>query len=87
MVKFIIALYIVEQKQKNLKAKQAHTFKGFPCSYNAKILKFSFELQLKDTESAIKNKTNISFRVSKKWKMMIKENTTHLHALEERSSY
>ena len=29
-------------------------------------VKFSLELQYKDTESAIKNKANISFRVSKK---------------------
>ena len=37
--------------------KRAHTFKGFATSYNVEILNsFNRELQLKDTESAIKSK-------------------------------
>ena len=37
--------------------KQAHTFKGYASSYNVEILNsFNLELQLKDTESAIKSK-------------------------------
>ena len=37
--------------------KQAHAFKGYASSYNVEILNsFNPELQLKDTESAIKNK-------------------------------
>ena len=37
--------------------KRAHTFKGFASSYNVEILNsFNRELQLKDTESAIKSK-------------------------------
>ena len=40
----------------NVKIKQAHAFKGYASFYNAKILNsFNTELQLKDTESAIKN--------------------------------
>ena len=37
--------------------KQAHDFKGYASTYNVEILNsFDSELQLKDTESAIKNK-------------------------------
>ena len=37
--------------------KQAHAFKGYASSYNAETSNsFNFELQLKDTESAIKNR-------------------------------
>ena len=37
--------------------KQAHPFKEYPSPYNVEILDFfTTELQLKDTESAIKNK-------------------------------
>ena len=45
-------------KQKNVKiTKRWHTFKGFPSSFNVEILNsFNPELQLKDTESAIKSK-------------------------------
>ena len=44
--------------QKNVKIiKQAHAFKGYASSYNAETSNsFNFELQLKDTESAIKNR-------------------------------
>ena len=44
--------------KKNIKlTKREHTSKGFPNTYNVKILNsFNPELQLKDTESAIKNK-------------------------------
>ena len=36
--------------------KQEHAFKGFASTYNVEILNFfNPELQLKDTESAIKN--------------------------------
>ena len=44
--------------EKNVKiTKQAHAFKGFASSYNAEVLNsFNPELQLKDTESAIKGK-------------------------------
>ena len=44
--------------EKNIKiAKREHTFKGFASTYNVEILNsFNSELQLKDTESAIKNK-------------------------------
>ena len=43
-------------KRKNVKiAKQAHAFEGYASSYNAEILNsFNSELQLEDTESAIK---------------------------------
>ena len=42
--------------EKNVRiTKRAHTFKGFASSYNVEILNsFYSELQLKDTESAIK---------------------------------
>ena len=45
-------------EKKNVKiAKRAHTFKAFASSSNAEILNsFVPELQLKDAESAIKNK-------------------------------
>ena len=37
--------------------KQVHSLKGFASSYNVKVLNsFDPELQLKDTESAVKNK-------------------------------
>ena len=37
--------------------KQEHAFKGFASTYNVKILNpFNPELELKDTESTIKNK-------------------------------
>ena len=37
--------------------KRAHTFKSYASSYNAEILdSFNTELQLKDTESAVKSK-------------------------------
>ena len=39
----------------NVKIKQAHAFKSYASFYNTKILNsFNTELQLKDTESAIK---------------------------------
>ena len=52
------------QKCENFLSKQnvkiieeAHAFKGYASSYNVEILNsFNPELQLKDTESAIKNK-------------------------------
>ena len=52
-------------KQKTLKyfawktvkaTKRSHGFKGYAKSYNVEILIFFFNLELKDTESAIKNK-------------------------------
>ena len=56
--------YIVIQEgenfldQKNIKiTKREHAFKGSASTYNVEILNyFNPELQLKDTESAIKNK-------------------------------
>ena len=44
--------------QKNFKiSKREHAFKGFACTYNVEILNsFNSELQLQDTESAIKSK-------------------------------
>ena len=44
--------------QKNAKIiKRANAFKGYASSYNVEILNsFNLELQLKDTESSIKNK-------------------------------
>ena len=44
--------------EKNVKiTKQSHAFKGYESSYNVEILNyFNTELQLKDTESAIKYK-------------------------------
>ena len=44
-------------KEKNVKiTKQAHAFKGYTSSCNAEILNyFNPDLQLKDTEYAIKN--------------------------------
>ena len=44
--------------EKNVKiTKRAHTFKGYANIYNVEILNsFNPELQLKDTESAIKSK-------------------------------
>ena len=46
----------LNQKNANT-AKRAHAFKGFANSYNVKILNsFNLELQLKDTQSAIKSK-------------------------------
>ena len=44
--------------EKNLKiTKRAHAFKGYASSFNVEILNtFNPQLQLKDTESAIKNK-------------------------------
>ena len=46
--------------EKNVKiTKRAHAFKGFASSCNVEILNsFNPELQLKDTESAIKKKPN-----------------------------
>ena len=45
--------------KKNLRKKQADAFKGHVSSYNIEILSsFNTELQLKYTESAIKNKLN-----------------------------
>ena len=66
--------------------KQEHDFKGFESTYNVEILNsFDPELQLKDTESAIKSKlieylTQVKgfkfvttlFLVFQKWKMKIK---------------
>ena len=45
-------------ERKNIKiTKWAHPFKGYESSYNAEVLNsFNPEIQLKDTESAIKNK-------------------------------
>ena len=49
-------------KQKNVKktkTKRVHAFKGYTSCYNFDIWNsFNSELQLKDTESAIKNKLN-----------------------------
>ena len=44
--------------EKNAKTtKRSHAFKGYASSYNVEVLKFfNSELQLKDTESATKNK-------------------------------
>ena len=44
-------------KKKNKKTKREHGFKGFASTYDVEILNsFNPELQLKDTESAIKSK-------------------------------
>ena len=59
-----MALYIVIQKSQNFLneenvriKKRAHAFKGFASSYNVEILNScNLQLQLKDTESAIKSK-------------------------------
>ena len=76
MVKFIIALYIVEQKgnehflnKKNLKAKQAHTFEGFPCSYNIKILNLALNYNLKILNLQLKIKQTLvsEFQKNGKW--------------------
>ena len=56
--------FIVTQKsakflsEKNVKlTKRAYAFKGYASSYSVEMLhSFNFELQIKDTESAIKNK-------------------------------
>ena len=66
-------LFIVTQKkwkvlnEKNAKiTKPAHAFKGYACFYNVEILNsFMSELQLKDTESAVKNKLKIQLPVTK----------------------
>ena len=44
--------------EQNVKiTKREHAFKGYVCSYNVEILSsFNPEIQLKDTESAIKSK-------------------------------
>ena len=44
--------------EQNVKiTKREHAFKGYACSYNVEILSFfNPEIQLKDTESAIKSK-------------------------------
>ena len=48
LAKVLIALYIVAQR---------NTFKGYTSSYDVETLdSFNSELQLKDTESAVKNK-------------------------------
>ena len=49
---------IEKKNEKNIKiTKRAHVFKGYGSSYNVEILNsFNPKLQLKDTESAIKNK-------------------------------
>ena len=57
----MIVLYIVIQKKKKRKrkkiTKRAHAFKRFASFYDVEILNsFNSELQLKDSESAIKNK-------------------------------
>ena len=59
----LTAPYIAKQKkffldEKNAKiTKQSHAYRGFASTYNFKILdSFNPELQLKDTESGIKNK-------------------------------
>ena len=90
-----MVLYIVTQKkwkflnEKNTKiTKLAHAFKGYACFYNVEIL--NSELQLKDTESAIKNKLKIQLPQIKGFKFMpilvlilkrrkvkIKQNMTH----------
>ena len=46
------------KRKKNAKiTKRAHAFKGYTGSYNVEFLNtFNAKLQLKDTESAIKNK-------------------------------
>ena len=62
LANILIALYIVKQKksEKILDAKIAkgtHAIKGYANSYNVEILNsFNPELQLKGTETAIKNK-------------------------------
>ena len=78
--------------EKNVKiTRRVHDFKGYANLYNVKILNsFNPELQLKDTESAIKNKlkniltelkgfkfvTTLALKFKKKQKMMIKQNMT-----------
>ena len=54
----LVALYIVIFWTKKIeKIKQEHAFKGYASIYNVEILDyFNPELQLKDTESAIKSK-------------------------------
>ena len=49
---------IEKNNEKNIKiTKRAHVFKRYASSYNVEILNsFNPELQLKDTESGIKNK-------------------------------
>ena len=52
----LIALYIVIQKKVKI-TKREHAFKGFASTYIVEILNYSNpELQLKDTDSAIKSK-------------------------------
>ena len=78
--------------EKNTKiTKSAHAFKGYACSYNVEVLNsFNSELQLKDTEYAIKNKLKIQLPEIKGFKFMtilvlmlkrrkvrIKQNVTH----------
>ena len=44
-------------EQKTIKTKREHTSKGFASTYNVEILNsFNPELQLRDTESTVKNK-------------------------------
>ena len=59
----MVALYIMIQKQvkllewKNVKiTKQVHAFESFGSSYVEILNSFNLELQLKDTESAIKSR-------------------------------
>ena len=49
---------IEKNNEKNIKiTKRAHVFKGYASSYNVEILNsVNPELQLRDTESGIKNK-------------------------------
>ena len=63
-VKIQLLLYIVIQKSENFwnkkiikTTKREHAFKGFANTYDIEILSsFNLELQLKYTESAIRNK-------------------------------
>ena len=59
--KILIAVYIVKQKKiwlKNAKiTKRFHAYKGYASTYSVeRLTSFNSELQLKYTESAIKNK-------------------------------
>ena len=59
-------------KKKNAKiTKRAHAFKGYASSYNVEILNsFYPKLQLKDTESAIKNKLRKSLPESRRFEFV-----------------
>ena len=64
LAKILITLYIVKQNGENILdekdakiTKQSHAYKGYANTYSVKMLTFfNPQLQLKDAESAIKNK-------------------------------